>query len=219
MHRRAWAALLVVVAAMVLPAQAGARTWGDERARPREVRQVARLLDIAPREAAAMMRQDATFRKLARPAAREHAARLRTGRGLVVPGALLLAAGAIVGGVLLASSQSDYDLAGRPRYHDDQDVRLRAGIAVTTVGGVGGLALLIPGIVKLAVRSDAERALLDYAGTRPRATPGDAPEPDDEGDPGTPDGPAPTPGPTPAPGKGPAPTGAGVLVPLLSLRF
>lgn len=186
--------VLAVVLALSLTGIADARTWGRDRLRPREIRQVARLLDIAPRDVTTMVRDDATFRSLARPAAREHAARQRTGKGLVVPGALLLAAGAIVGGALLASSQSDYDLSGRPRYHDDQDVRLRAGIAVTTVGGVGGLALLIPGIVKLAVRSDAEKDLLEYVATRRAAMPGGEPEPE------APEPPAPGPAPT-------APTG------------
>lgn len=101
--------------------------------------------------------------------------RKRTGMALIVAGGVVLVGAGIAGSLIIVTAP------GYPEVGSNQSGRVLLGLGVDLVGVGVGLALGIPGIVKVSARSDEENQAIDYyrrAGDSvPRAPPPAPPSP------------------------------------------
>lgn len=161
---------MVVLVGLVLGTASPALARPGGRSYPRQVAQLAALLDFSQAEVRDRLSKDEEFRMLAWKAASARTSRQRTGKGLVAGGVVAIVLGSVVGGLLLGAGK---DALNNPEHDnwgchglscdpDDAQATYDSGIGVMTAGLALGTALLIPGAVMLSRTSAPERRLIEY---------------------------------------------------------
>ncbi len=163
---------------------------------PEKLSTLSAVVGAPPEEVSARLKTDPTLSSMAEKALDARSSRKRTGTVLAVIGFTIVGVGDLVGAAIIVTAP------GYPNLTDEgwNQALIGLGVGVASIGV--GLALGIPGVIKVVRASESERQLGDYyQRTRPAA-------------PATPSPPAPAPNPALAP----VPQ-TSFAVPLVSVRF
>ena len=127
----------------------------------------AEIADDTPASVTQRLRGDAALGPLVVAAADAHEERRRTGKVLVITGGVIFGVSDVAGAIVILTTP------GYPFVQSQDDARVVLGLAIAVVGIAAGLALVVPGILKLAKHSDEEKRAVEYyappASTLPQA--------------------------------------------------
>lgn len=169
MRVRPWMVMALAMTAAWLPtASAFAQPAGSSQAKgarpaeakltPEQMKAFSDLVGDSPRRVSARLAIDANLAPIAIPAADERISRKRVGTALTVIGFGILGVGGLVGSAIMVTTPG-YPVASKMSGHMN---RFYLGLGIGLASTAVGLAMGIPGIMKMAGESEEEEQARDY---------------------------------------------------------
>jgi hypothetical protein len=140
------------------PVPARGANQAGPRLTPEQMKAFAELTGDSPGKISSRMAIDPNLAQIAAPAADERISRKRVGMALTIIGFGILGVGDIVGSAIMVTTPG-YPVAANMSGHMG---RFYLGLGIGLASMAVGLAMGIPGIMKIARESEEEQRALDY---------------------------------------------------------